>query len=345
MVDAVDRAMRITAIITVYNLEKFIDEALSSVLLQTRQPDEIVVVDDGSTDNSATVLQKYSDKIRYVRLPTNRGALLACIEGIKHATGDVLAFLDGDDIWHPRKLEEVEKAFVEDERRILVTHDYECIDGDGNGREYSDDPTHYNTARIVTESQGDSEKMDSLLRNSILSYKGVWLGSAFSIRVGYLDFERYKKWVLSLPFSELSHQDQPLAGFICVNNQDHRLFFLDKILFKYRIFSGNSSGTSTTLPSALRTINRSRATIMRTKDLLDQQSGFAEEKTRVDYRLMENDFIFDLYSKKYGSAIGKFCRLVVNFWDTKKSIKETKRFASVLLLGPETFLKLKSRRV
>lgn len=99
----------ISVIVPVYNGEKYVAEAIESALGQTRRPLEIVVVDDGSTDGSAEVVQRFVGEntrglVRYVR-QENGGIGAARNRGIAMAEGDVLALLDADDVWLPQKLE------------------------------------------------------------------------------------------------------------------------------------------------------------------------------------------------------------------------------------------------
>src|SRR5262245_37014903 len=122
--------MKISTIITLYNLEKYIDAAIQSVLGQTRQSDEIIVVDDCSTDGSADIVAKHGQKIIYIKQERNIGALRNSLSGLKAATGDVVAFLDGDDVWMPEKLEAIEKEFLQDEEVVLVSHDFVEVDED-----------------------------------------------------------------------------------------------------------------------------------------------------------------------------------------------------------------------
>jgi len=90
--------MTVTAIIPTYNRAQLIREALDSVFAQSRQVDEIIVVDDGSTDNTPEVLRPYGDRIRYIE-QRNSGPGAARNRGLKEAKGDYIAFLDSDDIW------------------------------------------------------------------------------------------------------------------------------------------------------------------------------------------------------------------------------------------------------
>jgi len=96
----------ISVIIPTFNRAKTIARSMDSVLLQTFSPMEIIVVDDGSTDDTMTVMQNYRDtRIKYLRLASNQGAQNARIRGIQESQGDFLAFLDSDDEWSKDSLE------------------------------------------------------------------------------------------------------------------------------------------------------------------------------------------------------------------------------------------------
>lgn len=108
----------ITAIMSVYNGERFIAEALQSMLDQTRKPDQIVVVDDGSTDRTADVLRTFPS-VEVVSQANARQAA-ALNNGIRHARGDLLCFLDADDVWLPEKTALQEVALLEDPALDMV---------------------------------------------------------------------------------------------------------------------------------------------------------------------------------------------------------------------------------
>jgi glycosyltransferase involved in cell wall biosynthesis len=93
----------ISVIIPVYNCEKFISEALESVINQTYKPFEIIVMDDGSTDRTAEIVQQFEGVSYFCK--ENSGISSTLNSGIRKVTGDLIAFLDADDYWALDKLE------------------------------------------------------------------------------------------------------------------------------------------------------------------------------------------------------------------------------------------------
>jgi len=96
--------MKISVIVPAYNCVATIRETLDSVLAQTVQPDEILVIDDGSTDGTASLVAGYAPRVTLER-QENRGVAAARNRLCEKAGGDLIAFLDSDDLWHPRYLE------------------------------------------------------------------------------------------------------------------------------------------------------------------------------------------------------------------------------------------------
>ncbi len=92
----------VSVIIPVYNGDRYLAEAIESVVQQTYQPIEIILVDDGSTDNSANIARSYK-QVRYI-YQSNQGVAVARNVGISQARGEFIALLDQDDRWTPNKL-------------------------------------------------------------------------------------------------------------------------------------------------------------------------------------------------------------------------------------------------
>lgn len=124
--------MLVSAIIPTYNSADYLKEAIESALAQTRPPDEIVVVDDGSTDHTKAVCDSFGEKLRYIYQP-NDGTFGAGsrVVAMRAARAEWIAFLDHDDRWLPTKLErQLEVAQSYPEARAIFTKG-QLIDGDG----------------------------------------------------------------------------------------------------------------------------------------------------------------------------------------------------------------------
>jgi len=126
----------ITALIDTYNHERYIEQAVLSVLQQDFSPAdlEVLVIDDGSSDKTPEILRKFGSRIRYLR-KENGGQASAFNAAIPEAHGEVVAFLDGDDWWAKAKLSAVLEAFEDDPLLGVVGHGYYEVTTDGLIRE------------------------------------------------------------------------------------------------------------------------------------------------------------------------------------------------------------------
>ena len=96
---------QVSVIIPTHNRSEFLGAAIGSVLSQTFQDFELIVVDDASTDTTAEVVASFNDeRIKFIRHGMNKGGSVARNTGILNSTGDYIAFLDDDDEWLPAKL-------------------------------------------------------------------------------------------------------------------------------------------------------------------------------------------------------------------------------------------------
>jgi glycosyltransferase involved in cell wall biosynthesis len=91
---------KVSVIIPAYNVESILSRAVESALTQDPPPHEIIVINDGSTDNTASVAKRYGDRIRYIE-QTNQGQGPARNAGLSVCSGEYIGFLDADDYWLP----------------------------------------------------------------------------------------------------------------------------------------------------------------------------------------------------------------------------------------------------
>jgi glycosyltransferase involved in cell wall biosynthesis len=120
----------ISVVIPTYNHAPHVSEAIESALAQTCAPLEVIVVDDGSTDETPRALERYGNRIRGIR-QANGGVGAARNTGVAAASGTHVAFLDSDDLWHPRKLELQLARFTADPTLGLVHCGIATVDGSG----------------------------------------------------------------------------------------------------------------------------------------------------------------------------------------------------------------------
>lgn len=179
-----------SVLVTCYNYKAFVEEAVESALAQTRAAQQVIVVDDGSTDGCTELLQaRYGNDARVTLLCGENGGQLAAFQrGVAAATGEVLCFLDADDRWAPDYLEKI--GAVYDARRDV-------------GFVFSDIALFGNEERVVGYAAGPLDLGYTAISTYVLTY---WYGaptSALSLRADYarrcldLPADYAKTWRLS----------------------------------------------------------------------------------------------------------------------------------------------------
>ena len=166
-----------------YNDEKYIGEAIESVLSQSYQNWELFVVDDCSTDNSAKIIHSYCEKdprIRYYKTDAPTGSPVVPRNiAIEKANGRLIAFLDSDDVWFPTKLEQQIKLFS-DEKTAVVFSNHEKINEQGERKN-----------RVVIAPQTITYKRllkENAIRNSAGIYDTQKVGKVYLQNINYEDF-------------------------------------------------------------------------------------------------------------------------------------------------------------
>lgn len=232
-----DGQSTIDVVIPVYNGERYIVQALSSVVTQTYRPERIIVVDDGSTDGTENLVRSFKSDIRidYIRKP-NSGLSSARNAGIRCSSSSYVAFLDADDEWFPEKLEEQLKVFRDSTMRNLsvVYCGYCIIDDNGN---LSD---NYFVLNIDPSIRGNV--FGSLLSANRISGSGsaVLVKRECFARAGLFD-ERlgaFEDWDMWLRLAECFDYDFVTMNLVKIrrhqcNLQNNRLFMFENQLKFY----------------------------------------------------------------------------------------------------------------
>jgi len=202
--------MKFSVIIPVYNGEKFISRAIESVLSQTCEDWELIVINDGSTDNTFDIVNTYSktdSRIKPINRSENSGRpAVARNLGLREAKGQYVAFLDSDDIYYPEKLSEVIKVFEADESVGLVCHgEKHLVDGKVKKVDF----------------YGPYEKYEDLLfRGNSLSTSAVVFrkdclqkAGNFSERLEFRGVEDYDFWMKLSRFCKISYLRKVLGEY------------------------------------------------------------------------------------------------------------------------------------
>lgn len=122
--------MKVSVVLPVYNGERFLRQTLDSVLHQSVGRPELIAIDDGSLDGSLEILRAYGADVQ-VHTQPNAGVAATRNRGARLGTGDLVAFVDQDDVWYPFKLERQLEVFTGSEAVSFVYSDFDLIDSEG----------------------------------------------------------------------------------------------------------------------------------------------------------------------------------------------------------------------
>ncbi|MDE3242947.1 MAG: glycosyltransferase family 2 protein [Nitrospirota bacterium] len=156
---------QVTVVLPVYNGARYIREALDSVFAQTFRDFEVICIDNGSTDETRSILEGYGERIRVLRRE-NRGPCGGRNEGVRKATAQYIAFLDHDDCWYPRKLEQQVAVLSAEPDAVLVLCNSDRMDAEGRLLQVG--ATSAERATMGDSPLGRLMEADQLLSSAIL---------------------------------------------------------------------------------------------------------------------------------------------------------------------------------
>jgi glycosyltransferase involved in cell wall biosynthesis len=184
----------ITAIIPTYNRASLILETLEAVFAQTQAADEIIVVDDGSTDDTAEVMQQYRGRLKVIRVE-NGGDLVARNIGLRAASGDLAAFCDSDDLWEPEFLASMAKLFLAQPGITAAYSNFRILrDGVLSRRSKFDDAPHGFWQDLVSIGS-DSGIFDKPIVDRLLKFQPLFTSAMMVNRVQFADLGNWDESV------------------------------------------------------------------------------------------------------------------------------------------------------
>lgn len=230
--------MRVSVAMTTFNGARFVEAQLTSLLEQTKQPAQLIIVDDASTDQTPAILHRFAAaapfEVQVHRNPANLGWRANFFRALEHCEGDVIGFCDQDDVWHRDKIAACAGA-LEDPRALLVYHGAELVDADmrrmGDLRAYQ------------------SQAMPLAPPQSLGPWKDI-LGFTMMFRGELLRFSRY--WHMSLDRGALGERDPHDQWFAFLASTLGHVAYIDRDLAQYRQHGLNAVGVMSKSGAAAR---------------------------------------------------------------------------------------------
>ncbi len=206
----------VSVIIPMFNRENTIERAIKSVLEQSYQNIELIIIDDNSSDNSVDVAQRYVDdaRVKLIALPNNLGANVARNVGISNAKGDYIAFQDSDDEWMCEKLQ-VQMQYMNDKNLNAVFSAFTSIRYDNYVKQFPDTNTNVEI--------GEKGIENVLRRKNVISTQTLIISKEIVETVGCFDeemprFQDYEYVVRIIQKYKIGYIEKPLVKVYRQNN-------------------------------------------------------------------------------------------------------------------------------
>src|SRR3546814_831261 len=237
----------VTVFMSVYNSAAWLKEAIDSVISQTFTDLELLIIDDGSTDNSRAVIERCSDRrIRFLHNEQNKGIVYTRNRGIREARGEFIAVLDSDDIAMPFRIERQYKHFSTHPDLGVCGGHAELIDKHGKAT-----GEHYQMPVGMANAGAEL-----LFRNTLVNSTAMFRKEAAEVAGGYRDTGLCEDYDLALRIKER-----------------HQLDNLDEVLVKYRAHGSNTSSRQ------FREMRKSEGRILQD---LHRRMGIDRKSTRLN---------------------------------------------------------------
>lgn len=221
--------MKISIVMTTYNGEKYIIDQLESLDNQTRMPDEVLIFDDCSTDNTVNLIEDFIEKNQQgnysiIKNSKNKGWRRNFMEGFAKAQGDIIFPCDQDDIWYKDKIEIMSKILEDNENILLLSSKYDLL--------YEDDYAPRISA-VLPEIKGNTEVQKLNLKHKWMHIRGI--GCVFAFKKKLLEMAQ------NIWYENMAHD-------VCLWEAaylSHGLYFYDHSTISYRRHDKNASGFAT----------------------------------------------------------------------------------------------------
>jgi glycosyltransferase involved in cell wall biosynthesis len=286
------KSVRFSVLVPVYNAQKYLDECIESVIRQTFQDYELILVNDGSSDQSGEICDEYAKKYAFIKAyhKANGGQLHARKYAVDHACGEFCVFLDSDDLLSENALERMDSAIRETSCDLLIYVLGTVVDGKPVSCVY--------------------DKEDCVIEDKRSLYKKVFLSLEYNsmcrkaVRTAFLQGTEYPEYYYSIRYGE------DLLQSLDVFRKSKRVSFIRDSLYYYR---ANPASVTHNIKNEIFTNNEVREIVL---SFLKEEKVFTPEDFE-EYRL----FCLELFLKK----IFSIARLEIEEKEKKEFIDRLKK--------------------
>ncbi len=306
----------VSVIIPTYNAAEYLSKAIESVLAQTFKDYELIVVDDGSTDDTEEVVRRFGDRVKYLR-QENRGPGAAKNLGIKNSRGSLIATLDADDRWFPHKLA-VQFAYMKEHSEAALVYG-NCSTFDEQG--------------ILTEAYDgihrkvfSGDVFDKLILKNFIASITIMVRKSCLARVGlfpenFMISEDWHLWLRIAKEYPIGYIDEPLAMYRWqkksltwdyAKSYPYRLKVLDEISELYRDYFKSSKALLRRARSGL---------LMRYGYSLFNSGDYKNARNNFISSIRQNPIQLNSYLYLFGLLVPKILRLQIARLKSRLGIK------------------------
>ena len=278
----------VSVVIPVYNQERYVAEAVDSVLRQTYEDVELVVVDDGSSDRTPEILKAYGDRLRYMR-QANAGAATALNRGIEAARGELVGWLSSDDVYEPTKVERQVERFAAQPQVSLVYTDFNIIDATGAIRRTVRSPYYADRQEFIRR----------LILGNFVNGSSVIARKQALMATGLFDPEMTlhadaNMWLRMLKRYEFGH--------------------VPEVLLNYRVHAGNASNDVLAMRRLRYVYFEKIWETLSPEDIVDGQGAQAFERFRGEALVANGLFDRALqHYRRHGASVGDYANLAARW--------------------------------
>jgi glycosyltransferase involved in cell wall biosynthesis len=285
----------VSVVIPVYNQERYVAEAVESVLNQTYEQTELVVVDDGSTDRTPEILKGYGDRLTYMP-QKNAGAATALNRGIEAAKGELVGWLSSDDVYEPAKVERQVEHFAKHPQVSLTYTDFNVIDAEGKIRKTVRSPYYPERKEFIRQ----------LILGNFVNGSSVIARKAALIDAGLFDPQMTYHADANMWLRLLKHHD---FGHV------------PEVLLNYRWHAGNASNDVAGMKRHRYVYFDKIWDTLGPEDVVSPPQSFERFRGRALAANGLFDRAFDHY-RRHGASPGDYARLAAGWvrWNVKNAI-------------------------